>query len=158
MPIEVKLDAIMEALELADDSTSSYLDVETGEVCSITEEQLRLADDPLTSLDALPDWLREVVELARSIQGHAGRRYLALPSKFDVHEWAIMDRFTETLKDDRTRNDFHNAIHGAGAFRRFKYLLTQYSLWDDWDRFKQDELRQLAIEWCEENGVAFRQA
>jgi hypothetical protein len=154
---EVKLDLIIEALEMADDSISSYLDVETGEVCSITEEEFDLAADPETVIEELPDWQREAVKLARSIHEQEGKRYLALPDKFDVHEWAIMDRFSETLKDVRLRNDFYGGIRGAGAFRLFKRLLTEYNLWDAWNRFKQVELRQMAIEWCEENGITFRQ-
>jgi hypothetical protein len=155
---EVKLDVIIEALEMANDSISSYLDVETGEVCSITEEEFDLAEDPQTVIEDLPDWEREAVKLARSIQEQEGKRYLALPGKFDVHEWAIMDRFSETLKDLQTRNDFHGGIRGAGAFRLFKHLLTEYNLWDAWNEFKQVELRQMAIQWCEENGITFRQA
>jgi hypothetical protein len=157
MATEVKLDAIIEALEMADDSIASYLDVETGEVHSITEEEFDLAEDlPIVSED-LPDWQREAVKLARTIQEQEGKRYLALPDKFDVHEWAIMDRFSETLKDAQTRDDFRGGIRGAGAFRLFKRLLTEYNLWDAWNRFKQVELRQMAIEWCEENDIAFRQ-
>ncbi len=155
---EVKLDAIIEALEMADDSISSYLDVETGELRSITEEEFDLAEDPQTVIEDLPEWQREAVELARSVQEQEDKRYLALPDRFDVHEWAIMDRFSETLKDAQMRNDFHGGIRGAGAFRLFKHLLTEYNLWDAWNRFKQVELRQMAIEWCEENGIAFRQA
>jgi Uncharacterised protein family (UPF0158) len=158
MAVEVKLDAIVEALELADDSISSYLDVEAGEVHSITDEEFDLAEDPETVLVELPNWQREAVELARSIQEQEGKRYLALPSKFDVHEWAIMDRFSETLKNAQMRNDFRGAIRGAGAFRLFKRLLTEYNLWDAWNRFKQAELRQMAIEWCEEHSIPFRQA
>jgi len=158
MAAEVKLDVIIEALEMADDSISSYLDVESGEVCSITEEEFDLAEDPQTVILELPDWQREAVKLAGSIQEQEGKRYLALPSKFDVHEWAIMDRFSETLKDARMRNDFHGGIRGAGAFRLFKHLLTEYNLWDAWNRFKQVELRQMAVQWCEENGITFRQA
>jgi hypothetical protein len=155
---EVKLDAIIEALEMADDSISSYLDVETGEVRSITEEEFDLAEDLQKVIEDLPDWQREAVKLARSVREQEGKRYLALPDKFDVHEWAIMDRFSQTLKDAQTRNDFHGGIRGAGAFRLFKHLLTEYNLWDAWNRFKQVELRQMAIEWCEENDIAFRQA
>jgi hypothetical protein len=158
MATEVKLDAIIEALEMADDSISSYLDVETGEVHFITEEEFDLAEGPQTVIEDLPDWQREAIKLARSVQEQEGKRFLALPDKFDVHEWAIMDRFSETLKDAPLRNDFHGAIRGAGAFRLFKRLLTEYNLWDAWNRFKQVELRQMAIEWCEENGIAFRQA
>ena len=158
MAAEVKLDVIIEALEMADDSISSYLDVETGEVHSITEEEFDLAEDAQTAMEDLPNWQREAVMLARSIQKQEGKRYMALPDKFDVHEWAMMDRFSMTMRDAQMRNDFHGGIRGAGAFRLFKHLLTEYNLWDDWNRFKQVELRQMAIEWCKENGITYRQA
>jgi len=158
MAAEVELDVIIEALEMADDSISSYLDVETGEVHSITEEEFDLAEDPQTAMEDLPNWQREAVMLARSIQKQEGKRYMALPDKFDVHEWAMMDRFSMTMRDAQMRNDFHGGIRGAGAFRLFKHLLTEYNLWDAWNRFKQVELRQMAIEWCKENGITYRQA
>lgn len=158
MAAEVELAVIIEALEMADDSISSYLDVETGEVHSITEEEFDLAEDPQTAIEDLPNWQREAVTLARSIQKQEGKRYMALPDKFDVHEWAMMDRFSMTLRDAQMRNDFHGGIRGAGAFRLFKHLLTEYDLWDAWNRFKQVELRQMAIEWCKENGITYRQA
>src|SRR5580700_1919986 len=103
MAAEVKLEAIIEALEMADDSISSYLDVETGEVHAITEEELDLAEEPETAIEDLPNWQREAVKVARSTQEHDGKRYLAFPSKFDVHEWAIMDRFPMTLRDPQMR-------------------------------------------------------
>jgi len=158
MATDVKLDAIIEALEMADDSISSYLDVETGEVHSITEEEFDLAEDPQTAIEDLPNWQHEAVKLARNIQEQEGERYLALPGKFDVHEWSIMDRFSLTLRDAQMRNDFHGGIRGAGAFRIFKHLLNEYNLWDAWNRFKQVELRKMAIQWCEENSITFRQA
>jgi len=145
--------------ELADDSTSSFLDVETGQVHSITREEfdLDLAEDPETSLEDLPAWQREAVELGRNIRQQECERYLALPDRFDVHEWAIMDRFAESLREPRLRSDFRGAIRGAGAFRLFKYLLAEYNLWDAWNRFRQLELRQVAIEWCEDHGIIWRQ-
>ena len=158
MAAEVELDVIIEALEMADDSISPYLDVETGEVHSITEEEFDLAEDPQTAIEDLPNWQREAVTLALRIQKQEGKRYMALPDKFDVHEWAMMDRFSMTLRDAQMRNDFHGGIRGAGAFRLFKHLLTEYDLWDAWNRFKQVELRQMAIEWCKENGITYRQA
>jgi len=96
------------------------------------------------------------VELARKIQQEPGARYLRLPSKFDVHEWAIMDRFCYTIQNAHIRDDLHSGIRGAGAFRMFKRLLSEYKLWEAWSRFRQAELRQMAIEWCEEQGVAYR--
>jgi hypothetical protein len=68
-----------------------------------------------------------------------------------------MDRFSESLKVARLRNDLHAAIRGAGAFRLFKHLLTEYNLWDAWNRFKEIKLRQIAMQWWEEHGVVVRQ-
>src|ERR1700694_5898322 len=132
---EAKLDVIIEGLAMGDDFVSCYQDVETGEVLSITEEECDLAEDPQTVIEDLPNWQREALKLARNIQEQEGKRYLALPDKFDVHEWAIMDRFSETLRDAQIRNDFHGGIRGEGAFRLFKRLLTEYNLWDAWNRF-----------------------
>lgn len=157
MAVEVNLETIIEALELADDSISSFLDTQTGEVHSITAEEFDLAEDPETDFEDLPDWQRDIVKFARIIQQHEGKRYLALPDKFDVHEWAIMDRFSESLRVARLRNDLHAAIRGAGAFRLFKYMLTEHNLWDAWNQFKETELRQIAMQWCEEHGIVFRQ-
>src|ERR1700757_4295076 len=99
MAAEVNLELIIEALEMADDSISSYLDVETGEVLSITEEEFDLAADPETVIGGLQNWQVGAVKPAQSIQEQEGKRYRALPGKFDVREWAIMDRFSETLRD-----------------------------------------------------------
>lgn len=55
---EVKLDAILEALELANDSISSYLDVEAGEVHSIRDEEFDLAGNLETAIGDFPAWQR----------------------------------------------------------------------------------------------------
>ena len=77
MAAEVKLELIIEALEMADESVSSYLDVETGEVRSITEDEFDLAEDPPTVIEELPDWQSEAVTLVRNIEEQEGKRYLA---------------------------------------------------------------------------------
>jgi hypothetical protein len=68
-----------------------------------------------------------------------------------------MDRFSKTLRDMQGRNDFLGGIGGARAFHLFKRLLNGHYLSDAWNRFKQDELRQMVIQWCEEHGMTFRQ-
>jgi hypothetical protein len=158
MAAEATIEALLEALELADDSISFYFDVETGQVCSITEEEFDLAEDTQTDGKKLPDWQREQIALARKIQQHEGKRYLALPDKFDIDEWSMMERFTEALEDEQLRNDFRDGIHGRGAFRRFKGLLTEYNLWAAWHRLKDAEFRKIAEEWCKENGITLREA
>jgi hypothetical protein len=65
--------------------------------------------------------------------------------------------FSGTLENAQLKIDFRSAIRGGGAFRSFKRLLDEYALCDAWNRFKHLELPQMAIEWCEENGMGVRQ-
>jgi hypothetical protein len=155
MPAIVKLETIIEALEFASDSTSSYLDLETGEVLTLTEEECSLAADPLSADQDLPEWQREQVELARRIS-RQGQRYVELPDQFDINEWDCMQRFSETLQNPQLRDHFIAAIHRTGAFRNFKHLLDMHHFWDAWNRFRQDHLEQIASDWCEEHGISLQ--
>lgn len=156
MAAEVKLRDIVGALELASDESSAYLDKETGEVYTVSHDDLAYAEDE-TPLEEIPEWERELVEIAKKIQQEEGARYLPLPGKFEIHEWAIMDRFALSIGDEAVSADFRNGIRGAGAFRMFKRLLYEYGLRDEWNRFRDVELRQMAIDWCEENGIRYRE-
>ena len=51
-----------------------------------------------------------------------------LPTKFDVHEWAIMRDFADSMEPARIREDLQFAIHGAGAFRHVKRTLERHHI------------------------------
>ena len=157
MAAEVDLEEIIEALELAQDESFAFLDVETGEVHSFMQDEYELAEEEKTDVDDLPEWQREIVEDAKRVHEQEGTRYLALPDKFHVHDWAIMDRFSRSIEDSGISEELRNGIRGVGAFRMFRHLLDQYGLWDSWNKFKRAELQQTAIDWCEEHGMAYRE-
>lgn len=54
------------------------------------------------------------------------------------------------------REDLLRAIHGKGAFRYFKDTLQRHRIESDWFAFRSEALRQIALDWCEEHGVAWR--
>ena len=83
-------------------------------------------------------------------------RFRKLPTKFDVHEWAIMEDFSRSVESGRIRDDLLNAIHGAGAFRNFKYTLRRHRIESAWFAFRAAALRQIAIDWCEEHQVVWK--
>jgi hypothetical protein len=45
---------------------------------------------------------------------------MELPDRFDIHEWSIMERFSQAQNIERIPSGLLNAIHGAGAFRAFR--------------------------------------
>ena len=78
-----------------------------------------------------------------------------LPTRFEVHEWAIMQDFARSVQSDRIREDLLHFIHGAGAFRNFKSTLRRYLIESAWFAFRAEALRQIALNWCEENHIVW---
>jgi len=148
----VRLDDIVEALEMQFDESASYLDLDTGQVVTVSKDLLRAAEDPGDEEPDLPTWQRDEWEIAKRIV--STDRFRELPTKFDVHEWAIMQDFSRSLQSDSIREDLLRAIHGAGAFRNFKDTVRRHGIDSAWFAFRTEALRQIARNWCEENQIA----
>src|SRR5919204_3166081 len=121
----VKLQDILEGMDFQSDERSSYLNTVTGEVVSITDEELRAAEHD-APLDDFPAWQHDAIRIAGEIleMDH----YLPLPTKFEINEYRIMERFCLSVDDDDIRDDLCNAIRGRGAFRRFKDRVQAYGI------------------------------
>jgi hypothetical protein len=153
MPATVRLNDIVEALEMTIDEYSSFLDRDTGQVETVSESLLGKVEDDEEEPDLL-EWEKEEWEVARQI-AVSGDRFLCLPSKFDVHEWAIMQDFSLSVESERIREELLHAIHAAGAFRHFKDTVRRHGVEPKWFAFRGEALRQIAIDWCEENHVVW---
>jgi hypothetical protein len=68
-----------------------------------------------------------------------------------------MDVFTSTVKDEHVQRDLRNGLRGAGAFRLFQHLIHENNLQDRWHKFREARLREIAVEWCEDNGIGWRE-
>ncbi len=152
MAMTVKLKDITEGLEFQSDEGSSHLHTTTGEVVYITDEDVRAAEDE-TPLDHFPAWQHEAIRVAKDLLESGD--YLPLPTKFDIHEYRIMERFCYSVDDEEMRDDLFNAIQGSGAFRRFKDSIHKHGVADDWYKHRDDALKEIAIAWCEENGMQY---
>jgi hypothetical protein len=155
MSISVKLSAIIDGMELQSDENSSYLNKHTGEVVTITDEELRAAEEA-NSLEEYPEWQQEIIEKARDIIADDNEeQYIALPSRFDIHEYNIMEKFCLSIKEKEISNSLYQALKGKGAFRRFKDAIQRYGVAEDWYKYRDDTIKRLAIEWCEARGIQY---
>jgi len=153
MAIRVKLDEIIEGLEFQSDESSSFLDKTTGKVVLISDDEMCAAEDDEPDEDS-PDWEQDLIGIAKEIVDETGN-YIALPTKFDIHEYSIMEKFCLSLNDTEMRNTLYSLIKGRGAFQRFKDAIHDYGIADDWYKYRNDALKEIAIEWCQENGIEF---
>jgi hypothetical protein len=110
MSATVLLKDIIDALEMQFDESSSFLDLDTGRVESVSNDLLARADKSAGEEPDLPAWQKQVWEIAKRIV--STDRFQQLPTEFDVDEWAIMQDFSNSVASNRVRQDPLNAIHG----------------------------------------------
>jgi len=153
MTIRVKLDDIIEGLEFQSDESSSFLNKKTGEVALMTDYAMRAAEDD-EPLEELEDWERDLVAIAREILAETGQ-YIPLPTKFDIDEYRIMERFCMSLDNQEISDILCDLIKGSGAFRRLKDAIYRYEIEDEWHSYRDNAIKEIAIEWCRENNIEF---
>lgn len=163
MPLPVKLNDVIEALEEAGEEHTHYLDKRTGEIVLITNEEMEAAEeDELISesaeddetLSEYPDWQRESILKAREII-NSDERFIALPDQFEIHEYKLMEDFCLAYEDRRVGEDLHRLIKGSGAFRRFKDAIYSMGADKAWYQFRRTEFERIAIEWLEQAGIPY---
>lgn len=62
-----------------------------------------------------------------------GDRFIRIPSQYDINEYSIMEDFIETLPEN---------IQGVEK---------------QWYSFKEQKLRDIAIEWCKGNNIPYKE-
>jgi hypothetical protein len=152
----VKIGDIVEALETQFDELRNYLDKETGEVTTVSREVRRMVEED-ESPDTLPGWQQPEFKTAQLIY-ETPDRFLSLPSRFDVHEWQIMEDFASSAEDESLREELLSALHGRGAFRYFKDVIHRRGVKEDWYEFRTEAPREIAVEWLEKNGLTYSEA
>jgi hypothetical protein len=148
----VSLQDVVTEMDLPNDEWTAYLNPNTAEFVTITEEAQRLVDGEVDPED-LPDWQVESLPKIREVL--ESDEFLPLPGKFEIHEYRIMERFTLGLDDSGARHDLLQAIRGRGAFRRFKEVIHERGIAEDWYSYRQRALEDIAAEWLEANGIAY---
>jgi len=154
MDEKVKLSDIIDALGIASDEISFWLEKATGRVHMLTSEEIRAGegDDPL---EDYPEGQRELVEISRRIEQGSAEGLVQLPTNWDVHEYEIMEAFCDSLPDGTVRDALYIAIDGKGAFRRFKDAIHTFGVADDWYKHRRQQFEAIAAEWCHANDVGF---
>jgi len=147
-----------------------YLDTETGEVISVTDEERRILaniyesyyDEQTKTVDwerafieeYVPDWQRERLRELDEFEANFGPRYITIPPDDSRDAYLDMEAFIETVSNPRLQGGLEYAIHGRGAFRRFKDVLLDYpSERERWFQFERERLYQRIRDWLEEHGI-----
>jgi len=153
MPISIRLNDVVEALDNATEEHSHYLNKRTGEIVLLTSEELKAAEDD-ELISKYPDWQRESNLKAREVLSDS-EHFSQVPDQFDIHEYQIMENFCRAFEDRQVGDELLRLMKGSGAFRRFKNAINEMDVDKAWYQFKQRALEKIAIEWLEENEIPY---
>ncbi len=155
MSLSVNIETIVDELSILLDESCAYINRKTGEVFSLTEEEISLAetddDGGLT-----PEWQTEIIDDARRVM--MSDDILTLPTRFEIDEYAIMEQYCLTVVDHRIRNALSEGIKGRGAFRRFKDMIHREGIEGDWYRYRDRALGEIVRVFLEDNKIPYSTA
>jgi hypothetical protein len=145
----VKLTDLTDALDMIPEESGAWLDRETGRVVIVHAEVISAVEKAGDNAvpDLASDWLEDELPDARGICAGGGR-YLALPDKFDFHEYRHMEHFIGTVADAMAADQLWRAIKGKGAFRHFKDTAHRLGLLDAWYRHRDAALNRFMLDWA----------
>lgn len=152
MEVQVKLADIIDAMETASTENRVFVNQKTGEVVHLLNEFLRKAENGNTS-DLKPAWQQDMIKIAYEIVEHR-TPFIEIDS-FEINEYDMMERFCYTIKDPEKSESLLNAIRGKGAFRRFKDMVYNLGVAEDWYNYRDAAYESLAKKFCEQYGFTY---
>ena len=142
---------IVEALDLQSDELHSCLDPNTGEIITFNDEEISIVQRG--NWESAPAWMQEQLpKIKRALEDD---RILELPDRAHIDEWRMMQDFALEEEHCRCRSELESAVHGEGAFRRFRDAVRRLDLEDEWLRYREVEYERVAREWLEENNIPY---
>ena len=150
------------AFELSDFESSGYLDTETGTVVivedyTLTELEKYVDEDAelaaivekIKSDEILDEAELEIpIAVAEVEYGDDIAQYRLIPKQDSREGYRDMQEYIWSLDDESLVEQLSDAIHGSGAFRRFKGILGKYpeSL-ENWFKFRDHREHQRMMDW-----------
>ena len=135
----IKLEQVIEAIEMSDDFFTSFWDTKTGETVYLADPLLNGETDEVLAAEIETD----------------PKRFLRFPTRYEIHGYRIMEDFIEQLSPGKVQSDLSYSIRGKGAFRRFKESIRYHGLEQQWYHYLEKAYRDIAVRWCTEEGLAY---
>ncbi len=169
--LKVDMVELSAAFELQFADAIAYLDLETGEVIYVSGDDrwpLRELYDEIRDVEGdhimalqtrlqqradILEWQHLGILNAARVEADSGSRFITIePEPYAGYN--DMESFIFTVEDDQLSNELDYAIHGRGAFRRFKDLLARHpQVQQAWYDFKDERNEQRMLDWLDYHGI-----
>jgi hypothetical protein len=152
MSLPVRLEDVVDALEMTAEFSMYFLDRRTGEIELITDEVWSAAEND-KPISEFPEWERKLILKAKEIQ--TTDHFVELPDRVEMDTYEIMKRFCAEYPNQQISQRLLASIKAKGAFRRFKDLISNLRIEEEWNRFERQSFEELAVEWLEDEEIPY---
>jgi len=169
MAVVVSLRDMVDEMQTLSHESNAYLKKSTGKVITIRDDDFDMVRSMEEIFDEIED--DEEIESDGDSSGYSDLEteffqdvknvmafdddYLKLPSKFDIHEYEIMERFGLSIPNEKVSDTLLSKIRGSGAFRRFRDTIYQYGIEEDWFKYRDEAYKEIAVSWLESHGFDY---
>ncbi|MBI2298062.1 MAG: hypothetical protein HYU66_03770 [Armatimonadetes bacterium] len=158
-PLAVDLRELEEAFESGWEGVQYYLDIQTGDVVMTLQEERDCAEEVLlewpSEAEPSEEALLEAIEgLELENSEPDGVLQAIFVERGLGDRFRDMEAFIDTVEDERFQDLLLRAIHGRGAFRRFKDTLCEEPAERErWFAFGPERKRERLMWWLESLGI-----
>ncbi|HYI11491.1 MAG TPA: hypothetical protein VEK57_20715 [Thermoanaerobaculia bacterium] len=150
LPASVDLAKLTDELESVYDGATVYVNGRTGEIVMLSDEDVGAVEDGETDFE--PEGGDEELALLHAVV--ESDDWVAMPDKFEIHEWQIMSDFADEMPD-LIGETLAGAIRGRGAFRMFRDAVDRLGIHEEWFDFKRKAIERLAIRALESENIPY---
>lgn len=152
--MKIAISEIIDCIDIPSDEIYVYFDITVGNIVIRGFDGVEY-DPELYDSDNPPAWQLEEDESKILDLIDECEDLIPLPSKECIDEYEMMGDFICTVSDDTIARDLQRAITGKGAFRRFKDCAAKFGLLEEWYKYRTEEFKKIAIEWCQEHKIEY---
>ena len=101
--------------------------------------------------------MQEYEELTDKIEEDEEERYYYLPNSYVFHDSEFIEEYIDEIKNENIQEELEDAFYGKGKYRRFKETLRKFRIENDYYNFREEYLKNMAIEWCQKNNIEYEE-
>lgn len=156
---KVNIQKIVDELQIRFMDMTVYYNKTTGEILNVQDDDLVIVedDDFENNIKNYPEWQREHLKEVYDLLYNDIDNYIALPNNFEIKDSDIMEEFIETISNNNKKLQLENCMWQKGMYRKFKDKLIEVGLENEYYKFYDEKLKEIAIEWCKENNLEYEE-
>ena len=99
----------------------------------------------------------EYEEILEKVEFDEKDRLYRLHNRYNFHDSEIIEEYINSVNNEKIQKELEFSFYGKGKYRKFKDTLARHNILDNYYKFREKYLKEIAIEWCNENKLEYEE-